>query len=126
MTLTDILEELRAFVRERDWEQYHDPKNLATGLSIEAAELLELFLWTRTSDAHSHGMSVKSRVEEEVADVFLYCLMLADSLDIDILDATHRKLRKNGEKYPVELSKGRSDKYDRLQAETIDGSDAKD
>lgn len=114
MKLADILDELRTFVKERDWEQYHDPKNLATGLSIEAAELLELFLWTSTADAHRHGRDVKSRVEEEVADVFLYCLMLADTLGIDLLDAAHRKLAKNREKYPVELARGSSAKYDRL------------
>ncbi len=123
MNLADILDELRTFVRERDWEQYHDPKNLASGLSIEAAELLELFLWTSTSDAHRHGNEVKPRVEEEVADVFLYCLMIADTLDIDLLDAAHRKLEKNRQKYPVELARGSSEKYDRLRREDRAASD---
>jgi len=117
MTLEKIRDELRRFVRERDWEQYHDPKNLATGLSVEAAELLELFLWTRTEDASEHGKSERKRVEEELGDVLLYCVMLADSLDIDLLEAARSKLALNRSKYPVVLARGRSEKYDRLGRE---------
>ena len=114
MNLEELRASLREFVRERDWEQYHDAKNLATGLSIEASELLELFLWTRTEDSAEHAEQIKERLSEEIGDVFLYCLMLADTVGIDLIEAARSKLVKNAEKYPVELAKGRSEKYDKL------------
>ncbi len=122
MTIEELRDKLRTFVKERDWSQYHDPKNLATGLSIEASELLEIFLWTRTENAHQHGSEMKSRVEEELGDVLLYCVMLADSLGIDPLEAAASKLELNAKKYPVELARGKSDKYDALKGNAA-GSD---
>ena len=113
-TIDDLRESLREFVRERDWEQFHDPKNLATGLSIEASELLELFLWTRTEDAHAQGHKESERVAEELGDVMLYCIMLGDSLGIDPVAAAAAKLQKNRRKYPVHLAKGNAEKYSRL------------
>jgi NTP pyrophosphatase (non-canonical NTP hydrolase) len=114
MSLENLKKEIAEFVRERDWEQYHDPKNLATGLAIEAAELLEVFLWSRTEDAERHGLERKEKVSEELADVLIYCLMLSGALKIDLLEAGFRKLEANRRKYPVALSRGRSVKYDRL------------
>lgn len=114
MSLDQLRQDLREFVRERDWEQYHDPKNLATGLSIEASELLELFLWTRTEDAAAHAAEIKTRLSEEIGDVFLYCLMLADVVGLDPVTVARDKLALNREKYPVDLARGRSDKYDQL------------
>ncbi|NLS09871.1 nucleotide pyrophosphohydrolase [Nesterenkonia sp. MY13] len=102
-----IFDELRTFMENRDWVQFHSPENLAKSISIEAAELLECFQWSgqRTSDAE---------VVEELADVLTYCFLLADRLGADPEDIVRQKLVKTGEKYPVEKAKGRSSKYDRL------------
>ena len=115
MNLEELRTRVREFVRERDWEQYHDPKNLATGLSVEAAELLEIFLWTSTEKSHRHGEEQKERIGEELADVLIYAIMLSDTLGINLVEAGLRKLRINGEKYPVSLARGKSEKYDRLK-----------
>jgi len=113
-TLEELTRSVREFVRERDWEQFHDPKNLATGLSIEASELLELFLWTRTEEAHEQGRKERERVAEELGDVMLYCIMLGDTLGIDPIEAAAAKLGRNRRKYPVHLAKGSAEKYWRL------------
>jgi NTP pyrophosphatase (non-canonical NTP hydrolase) len=117
MSLEKLAEEIAAFVQDRDWEQYHDPKNLATGLAIEAAELLEVFLWTSTDESAEHGRANRQRVAEELGDVFIYCIMLARSLDIDLLEAGFRKLAINRGKYPVDLARGNATKYDRLEGD---------
>jgi dCTP diphosphatase len=100
------LEALRKFVAERDWKQFHTRENLAKSISIEAAELLELFQWGDEPD--------EERIREELADVLAYCLHLADDLGIDVDDLVLEKVAKNELKYPVEKSKGTSHKYDRL------------
>lgn len=102
----ELLQRLRQFVAERDWNQFHTPENLAKSISIEAAELLELYQWNSEADT--------SRVREELADVITYCLLLADKYGFDIDEIVLDKLAKTIEKYPVEKSKGKSDKYDRL------------
>ena len=102
----ELLQRLRHFVAERDWNQFHTPENLAKSISIEAAELLELYQWNSEADT--------SRVREELADVITYCLLLADKYGFDIEKIVLEKLEKTIEKYPVEKSKGKSDKYDRL------------
>ena len=102
----ELLQRLRQFVAERDWNQFHTPENLAKSISIEAAELLELYQWNSEADT--------SRVREELADVITYCLLLADKYGFDIEKIVLEKLEKTIEKYPVEKSKGKSDKYDRL------------
>jgi len=117
MSLEQLQEQLASFVREREWDQYHDPKNLASGLAVEAAELLEIFLWTSTEDADRHGRNERERVAEELGDVFIYSVMLARRLGIDLLDAAFRKLEINRKKYPVALARGNSAKYDRLGEE---------
>ena len=102
---------LREFARERDWEQFHTPKNLATALSVEAAELLEHFQWLTDEQSRTLDDAKRTAVGEELADVLLYLLQLADKLDIDPLQAAERKLRLNAEKYPPDRARGRSDKY---------------
>ena len=105
---------LRAFAREREWEQFHSPKNLAAALSVEAAELLEHFQWLTEEQSRNLPLDKRAQVAGELADVLLYALQLADKLGIDPLDAAWKKLQVNEEKYPVERAKGRSTKYTEL------------
>ena len=97
---------LRDFVAERDWAQFHTPENLAKSISIEAAELLELFQWAEPSNVDD--------VRDELADVLTYCLLMADRMGFDFEAIVREKLQKTEHKYPVEASKGKSVKYDRL------------
>jgi NTP pyrophosphatase (non-canonical NTP hydrolase) len=103
-----ITEELIKFRNDRDWEQFHNPKDLALAISIEAGELLELFLWKSAKDAKPE------KVKEELADVFAYAFLLADKYDFDVKDIVLEKIKKNGEKYPVEKAKGTAKKYNEL------------
>jgi NTP pyrophosphatase (non-canonical NTP hydrolase) len=96
---------LLKFRNERDWEQFHNPKDLALALSIEAAELNELFLWKKPDDANIE------KVKEELADVFAYALLLADKYDLDVNEIVLNKIKRNGEKYPVDKAKGTATKY---------------
>lgn len=105
---------LREFARERDWDQFHSPKNLACGLCIEAAELLEHFQWMQDGKSLSLSEDTREKVSLELADVFLYLIQISDKLGIDLTEAAHRKLILNGEKYPVDLAKGTSKKYTEL------------
>lgn len=102
----ELIHLLRQFVTEREWEQFHTPSNLAKSISIESAELLELFQWSEDADI--------DRVRDELADVLTYCLLLADKLELDPNSIVLEKLEKTAQKYPVEKSKGKSDRYDRL------------
>lgn len=106
MTYGEIMEELRAFVAERDWGQFHTPENLAKSISIEAGELLEVFQWKAPDDQEA--------LEEELADVLTYCFLLADRYGLDPKELILAKLEKTKAKYPIEKSRGKSDKYDRL------------
>lgn len=106
MSQTPVISELRAFMEEREWTQFHNPENLAKSISIEAAELLECFQWSSGGDPHE--------VAEELADVLTYCLLLADRLGVDPEEIVRAKLVKTAEKYPVEKARGRSAKYDQL------------
>ncbi len=101
-----------AFRDERDWAQFHDSKNLAAAISIEAAELNELFLWKKTDQ--SQDVSV-DRLKEELADVFIYVLLLANKHGISIREAVLMKMKINGDKYPVDKSRGNSKKYTELK-----------
>ena len=105
-----------AFRDARDWRQFHDAKNLAEGLSLEAAELLEIFLWKTTDESRvmAADPAVRAKVSEEVADCFLFCVLMADAFGIDLIDAAQKKIEINAQKYPVEKSRGRRDKYDKL------------
>jgi len=106
VTTGDALSEVREFVAERDWGQFHTPENLAKSISIEAAELLRCFQWNPDVD--------RAEVEAELADVLTYCMLLADALGAVPEDLVLRKLAISREKYPVEKSRGRSERYDRL------------
>ncbi|RMB60099.1 nucleotide pyrophosphohydrolase [Tessaracoccus antarcticus] len=106
MPSTELLVELREFVRERDWGQFHSPENLAKSISIEAAELLECFQWGGDAD--------RSRVIGELADVLTYCYLMAERLGIDADEAVANKLLVTRGKYPVDTARGTSTKYDEL------------
>lgn len=105
---------MREFAQARDWDQFHSPKNLATALSVEAAELLEHFQWLTDDQSQALDESKRAAVAEEIADVLLYLLRLADKLGIDPIAATWRKLEINASKYPIDLAKGNSKKYTEL------------
>ena len=111
MTIDDALVAAREFRDERDWTQFHNPKDLAISISLEAAELLEAFQWSG-SDVSAEGRT--DRVAEELADVLIYCLYMADACDLDPLQIVNRKLDANAKKYPVSLSRGSSRKYTEL------------
>ncbi len=102
------LQALLKFRNERDWEQFHNPKDLALAINIEAGELLELFLWKDAEDAK------KERVREELADVFSFALLLAEKYDFDVEEIIMDKIKSNAEKYPVDKAKGTSKKYNEL------------
>ena len=101
-----IINELRQFSKERDWDQFHTPENLAKSISIEAGELLECFQWNNNFN--------KEEVCEELADVFSYCFMMADKLNVNPEEILLKKIEKNRKKYPVEKAKGVSTKYNKL------------
>ena len=103
-----ILEELRVFSQERDWDQFHNGKDLAIGLSVEASELLEAFLWKAPEQVN------KDKVKEELADVLNYAFQIADKYNLDIKEIMLEKIRINAEKYPVEKARGSANKYNEL------------
>ena len=115
----DILKRLQAdlaaFSSERDWDQYHAPKNLAMALAGEAGELIEHFQWLTAEQSERAGLSAKElkAIEEEMADVFLYLLRLADRLQVDLAGVAQAKMKLNAEKYPIDQSKGNAVKYSR-------------
>jgi NTP pyrophosphatase (non-canonical NTP hydrolase) len=113
-SLLQLRDALRAFAAERDWDQFHSPRNLATALSVEAAELLEPFQWLTDEQSRSLPPDARAAVEQELADVLLYLVRLADKLDVDLAVAARAKIARNAEKYPVEKSRGSSRKYDTL------------
>jgi NTP pyrophosphatase (non-canonical NTP hydrolase) len=106
-----LRERLRAFVRERDWEQFHAPKNLVMAMIVEAAELVEHFQWATEQESRELTEEKRAEVEQELADTFIYLLRLADVLGVDLIDAAHRKMDKNAQKYPADKVRGRNDKY---------------
>jgi NTP pyrophosphatase (non-canonical NTP hydrolase) len=110
----DLRDALRAFAAERDWDPFHSPRNLATALAVEAAELLEPFQWLDDAQARDLPSDTRAAVEEEMADVLLYLVRLADKLDVDLEQAARAKMARNAAKYPVEKARGSSRKYDRL------------
>jgi len=112
LNLDKIKETLRKFTEERDWEQFHTPKNLATALSVEASELLEIFQWSNDGGLNEiNDPKKRKEIEKEIADIFNYLVKLVDILDMDLEKAALEKIKENAEKYPAEGSKGRSVKY---------------
>jgi NTP pyrophosphatase (non-canonical NTP hydrolase) len=104
----EITDALLKFRNERDWEQFHNPKDLALAISVEAAELLELFLWKDSTEANPQ------KIKEELADVLAFSFLLAEKYGFDIKQIILEKIEKNGEKYPVEKARGTAKKYDEL------------
>ncbi|MEK6243127.1 MAG: nucleotide pyrophosphohydrolase [Pseudomonadota bacterium] len=102
---------LRKFVAERDWDQFHSPKNLAMALSVEASELLEHFQWLTEAESHRLPPEKRDAVRDEMADVLIYLVRLADKLDVDLLDAATKKIAKNAQKYPAGQVRGSMKKY---------------
>jgi len=102
---------LRKFVAERDWDQFHSPKNLAMALSVEASELLEHFQWLTEAESHRLAPEKRDEVRDEMADVLVYLVRLADKLDVDLLAAAAQKIDKNALKYPAEKVRGSMKKY---------------
>lgn len=109
--LRELALALRRFADERDWDQFHAPKNLAMALSVEAAELLEHFQWLGEDESRRLPPETLAKVGEEMADVLLYLVRLADKLDVDLVQAAKRKMQLNAQKYPVERARGTSRKY---------------
>ena len=106
--IKEIINKLIEFRDERDWEQFHNPKDLALAISIEAGELLELFLWK------NHDQADKEKVKEELADVLAFAFLLADKYGFDVKEIMLNKIQQNANKYPVEKAKGTAKKYDEL------------
>jgi dCTP diphosphatase len=112
--LESLTAALRRFAAERDWDQFHSPKNLAAALTVEAAELLEHFQWLTEEQSSNLAADKRVAVGHELADVFLYLLQIADKLQIDLVAAAQQKLELNGSKYPVAQARGSSKKYSEL------------
>ncbi|RKT01630.1 nucleotide pyrophosphohydrolase [Chryseobacterium defluvii] len=106
--IKSLIEKIRKFNKDRDWEQFHNPKDLAIALNIETSELLELFLWKRDTEVNTE------KIKEELADVFTFALNIADKFDLDVAEIIEDKMKKNAEKYPIDKSKGTSKKYSDL------------
>lgn len=115
-TVAELKTEILSFVRERDWEQFHSPKNLSMALAAEAAELMEHFLWveSRESTDRLNESGRREKVEEELADILIYALEFANMTGIDATTAIRDKIRKNARRYPAPQCKGRALKYDEL------------
>ncbi|MDP8269734.1 MAG: nucleotide pyrophosphohydrolase [Candidatus Tenebribacter davisii] len=109
--MNELINKIRQFVKERDWEQFHTPKNLAMALSIEAAEIMEHFQWKTAEESRELDEVTFSEVKDEIGDTFVYLLRLCDELGIDPIEAANNKMLKNAEKYPVEKAKGNAKKY---------------
>ena len=109
--LVALRDQIRTFVDERDWDQFHSPKNLAAALSVEAAELLEPFQWLQVGDAAELGADKLAHVAHEMADVLTYLVRLADKLDIDLMAAVAEKMALNRAKYPADKVRGDARKY---------------
>lgn len=116
VTLAQLKERVLAFARERDWEQFHAPKNLSMALAAEAGELMEHFLWSTPEASREIARSSikRGKIEEELADVIIYALEFANVAGIDMTQAVQRKMQANAAKYPVEKARGRADKYTEL------------
>ena len=109
-----IIEKIRQFRDERDWMQFHDPKNMAISIMLEASELLEHFQWKTQKEVEGYINDHKFEVRDEIADIAMYLFELADNLGVDLVDAMETKLKKNEQKYPVEKVKGKHTKYTNL------------
>ena len=112
--LIELRDRLRVFTQEREWDRYHTPKNLAMALIVEAAELAEHFQWLTAEESQSPQDGKREKIRDELADVLIYLVELADTLDVDLAAAARDKIAKNALKYPVEKARGNAKKYDEL------------
>ena len=112
--LGHIISKIKKFRHDRDWIQFHDPKNMAISIIIEASELLEHFQWKTNKEVDEYIKNNKSRIEEEIADIGMYLFELSDNLKIDLLSVMEKKINKNEKKYPVKKAKGNARKYNEL------------
>ena len=114
MDIKEIQDKLAKFAEERDWDQFHSPKNLVMALTSEVGELNELFQWlTEEQSSMKDDIGKVEEIRKEIADIFIYLLRLADKLDIDIEEAIREKIEINAKKYPIDLAKGNATKYNR-------------
>jgi len=109
--LDHLRDQIQEFAKQRDWDQFHSPKNLSMALSAEVAEIVEHFQWLTEEQSKSLPLNKLDEVETELADTFIYLIRLADKLDIDLLAAAQNKIEVNKEKYPVDKAKGTAKKY---------------
>lgn len=107
-TIEDLTDHIREFAKERDWEKFHTPKNLVMAMSVEVAELMEHFQWL---DSHDYPSGKIGLIAEEMADVFIYLIRMADVMGVDLVEAAYQKIKKNKEKYPAGLVSGSAKKY---------------
>src|SRR5258706_15095290 len=107
----NILKDILDFRERRDWKQFHNPKNIAESISLEAAELLEHFQWKDFDASEKYAKENKEAISEEAADILVYLLYFCDRIGIDILGAVEKKMKQNNKKYPIEKSKGNAIKY---------------
>ena len=110
-SLQDLREKINTFVAERDWTQFHTPKNLAMAMIVEAAELVEQFQWDTPAESQQLSSEKREAVAHELADTFVYLLRLAEVLEIDLIDAANKKIALNALKYPVDKARGSNAKY---------------
>ena len=116
-TLYELQKQLREFVKKRDWDKFHNPKNLAMSLIVESAELVEIFQWLTPKESENLDPRTVEKVKDEVADILIYLVRFCDVLDIDLLDAAFKKMKKNQSKYPSHLVRGSAKKYSELKLE---------
>ena len=109
--MEELIKKITQFRDERDWKQFHSPKNLATAISIESSELNEIFLWKKEKESFEAD---KSRVADEIADVMIYSILMMDTFNLDLFEIINNKISKNAIKYPISKSKGLSKKYTEL------------
>ena len=112
--ISQITEKIKKFRDDRDWMQFHDPKNMAVSIMLEASELLEHFQWKTTEEVEKYAKQNYVEIKDEIADIALYLFELVDNLGINLIDAMEEKIKKNEIKYPVEKARGRHTKYNKL------------
>jgi len=113
-SLTELQDLIQKFCDEREWDQFHNPKDLSISLALEAAEVLEHFQWKNKDEMAKHSVDNKDAIAEELADVLYWVLLLSNKLDIDLVSSFQEKMKKNDEKYPVDKAKGSHKKYTEL------------
>lgn len=121
MQIEDVVAKIRNFRDARDWKQFHNPKDMAIAISLEAGELMEHFLWKGTQEVEARVESHGEEIEEEIADIAIYLFELADNLGIDLLAAMSDKIEKNDAKYPADQVKGSSKKYSEYEGDAENG-----